>query len=248
MLIQKVLFGSITLVVMSCSSTRSVCRNCGVVLSTFRMYDQKKKEFVIPAYFRDRKMWYKDSCVIAENIIVNIEAERNGAEKWDASVRDYTFIDLRTKMFYVYSSFSDTATLINKYSQPDTGKIVGGWNFFDKKGAFLLSDKQPISDTIMQGIKYGRVIAEGISTSDSISVKSVEIAYLRCDLESFFYIDLPVSIQARCPVVRFDRKVENGFWIKIEVEFLPDKLTKREIKVFNAWEINSKRKLLSGKL
>ncbi|MEO8405445.1 MAG: hypothetical protein ABI480_12645, partial [Chitinophagaceae bacterium] len=182
-------------------------------------------------------MWYRDSFVIAENLAVDIETVNNGPEKWRTYTKSYTFIDLKDKSFYVYSSYSDTARLLNTYVQTDTGKIEGGWNFFKNKGVFTWPNKQVIADTIIDGIKYGRVRAEGFIKDGDKQNRNIQTAYFRCDKKgSFFYIDKPVSEQMGCPVLRFDFVTPGFFEERTEIVFLADQLTLQQLHVFDVWE------------
>src|SRR5438128_1605804 len=77
------------------------CNNCGVILHKQRVYDNKTKGFIIPKYWQDLKIWYKDSIVIEESLNLEIK-EFNGKEEWKFDVDHYTYIDLRKKWFYEY--------------------------------------------------------------------------------------------------------------------------------------------------
>jgi len=105
---------------LSCSSAKP-CKNCGSVLLKHRMLNPKTDEFVLPAYECDRKGWYLDSLVIGEGVHVDIENDKTGNSIWKTYVGEYTFIDLRTRSYYEYLTFSDTAKIVDSYFEAKGG-------------------------------------------------------------------------------------------------------------------------------
>ena len=226
------------------------CSNCGSFLLKHKILNKQTNTFITPAYDRDRKVWFKDSLVIGEGSHVDIEQDELGKETWKTYVGEYTFINLKTKSFYEYLTFSDTAKIIDRYIQPEIGRNKRGWNFFSTQSIFSIENLEIISDTIIDGVVYKRVMS-----SKTVEVKNPEeqkilgekqlqtsIGYLRCDLKSSIYsIDRGVEKKMGCPVIRVDQiSPTNNSWIITEIEFLPNKLTSNEIKVFDAWEKNAK--------
>lgn len=93
----------------------------GVVTRGYRMVDTNTNTTVIPKYTRDWKVWYCDSIVIQEAAIVYINEDAQGVETWSSGVDYYTYIDLRSRTYFRYSSLSDTARIIKCcYTQPDS--------------------------------------------------------------------------------------------------------------------------------
>ncbi len=78
---------------------------------------------------KDIKVWYKDSLVILQSLLINIENE-NGIRKSNVVVDHYIFLDLKTRSFYEYKNFSDTAKFTKKYTQPDSVLIPSCWSFY----------------------------------------------------------------------------------------------------------------------
>lgn len=213
----------------------------GTVLCTYHMLDTNSGRFIVPAYMRDTKLWYKDSFLIAEKYSIYIESDNRGMERWKTVVDHVVFIDARTDDFYVYSSFSDTAQFIKKYSQPDTGRVEEGWTFFQKKKAFSYDNKQLLPDTTIEQIRYKRIMSSGYESDGNIRVKNIQIAYARYDSPNpFIRIDLLLSQELGYPIVRLDRIAENVQWIKVEYKYISDKLTSEELKIFDTWKKNIK--------
>src|SRR6185503_1434563 len=91
-------FFALAIYSLSCSSAKP-CKNCGSVLLKHRTQDPQTDRFVLPAYERDRRVWYMDSLVIGEGAHVDIENDKLGNSIWKTYVGEYTFIDLRTKSY-----------------------------------------------------------------------------------------------------------------------------------------------------
>jgi hypothetical protein len=223
-------------------------KNCGSVLLKHRMLNLQTGEFVLPAFERDRKVWYMDSLVIGEGAHVDIENDKNGKLIWKTYVGEYTFIDLRTKSYYEYLTFSDTAKIVDSYSEAKEGGNKRGWKFFSTTILFPPEKTGNLSDTVIDKISYKR-----IKTIDSVSVPNlkgqngidstqiqIRIGYLRCDLPILiFSMDKNVEKRSGCQVVRFDQIApSNQSVISTQIEFLIQSLTNEEIKVFGAWKKN----------
>ncbi|ANE51860.1 hypothetical protein SY85_16540 [Flavisolibacter tropicus] len=121
--------------IISCLSkaydTHKSCSNCGTISVKSRYYDSLTNSYKLTDKHRDLKVWYKDSLIIQEAQTVNIETDINGIEKSEVTVDHYTFIDLRSRSFYIYNTFKADAPLIKKFAQSDTESVGGGWNFYD---------------------------------------------------------------------------------------------------------------------
>lgn len=234
----------------SCSSSKH-CKNCGSVLLKHRILNPQTGEFVVPAYERDRKVWYLDSLVIGEGAHVDIENDITGNSIWKTYVGEYTFIDLRTKSYYEYLTFSDTAKIIDHYFEAKEGGNKRGWKFFSTNILFPIEKTFNLSDTLMGGISYKRIktidTLKLINTLDQKGNDSTQIqmriGYLRCDLEnSIFSLDKNIEKRFGCQVIRFDQIApSNQSVISTQIEFLSQPLTEKEIQVFNAWKTNMKK-------
>lgn len=204
--------------------------------------DKNINKFISPNYTKDRKFWSLDSMIIAEGQLINIKEDEVGKESWSVEVNKYTFIDLRSRSFYEYTTFTDTAKIIDKFSQPDTGRVKGGWGFFSTQSAIQLENMTIVPDTIIKNIVYKRVKSFRMIQGASGTQKELQFGYFRCDKKNSIYkLDNPLSKKMGCPVVRIEKfypELKSG--IAYEIEFLPDKLTPEKVKIFATWKKNAK--------
>ncbi len=207
-----------------------------------RVYDSATNKMDTMQYLKDPNIWYLDSLIIEETFYTKFYMNDTTFEKtWSQLPYEYTFIDLPNKNFYVFSSFSDTAILIRKYTQPDSvkGSIANFWglpSFFKDQATEL------IGDTIINGINY-KMFRKIEYLKDTINhagelVPSYNIAYLDCwtNKHRFFTCDKKFSDQQGCPVKRTDRYgIGEGFRFVTEILNQSDTLTAQEQKIFKAW-------------
>lgn len=240
-------FTNMAIGLLSCEAQNEYLKS-GVVIHGYRQIDLKTNEVSIPEYHRDWKVWYMDCLIIQEAGLVHINEDTNSIETWYSDVLYYTFIDLRTRSFYRYSSFSDTATMIKCcYTQADSVPVGGGWNFYYHPAPKKVINTLPMSDTIIDNKVYKRAFSSPNSSEDSSSEREVrKIYYFDCSREnSMFTINYNISkLFDNCPLVRIEylpNKSEDNFMAISFVEFLADTLTENEIKVFNVWKEKSKK-------
>lgn len=214
--------------------------NAGLVTVNAFFYDTIQQKFVYsPTDWPENKIWYKDSCTIQQLTGINLEQDKDGRFRRKVLINGYLFINLRTKSFYEYSSFSDTAQVKRQYTQPDSVDIDGGWNFYNQKdiGSNIYT---ALSDTTMDGIEYRRYQFNKMWGNKDHST----IGYLRCDRTgSLFEFGQATGQKLGCPIVRLD-----DFIVKpgqnrssARIDFLRDNLTAEELKVFAAWEKNARK-------
>lgn len=224
-----------------CTATRK-SRSCGVILYKSMIHDSTGK-YVMPAYHKDRKLWYRDSVVIQEAVAVEIENEPGKKQRSRVYVRHYTFLDLRTRSFYEYATFTDTAKIMAKYTQPDSVNVGGGWNFYTYRDMFIEENMQSLPDTIMRGIRFKRIRSTKEETREEDGHHFwINIAYLRCDRKnSIFHIDRAFDERSDCPLTRLEW-VSYGKqpWIYDEIDYVADTLSREETRIFDAWERNAK--------
>jgi len=215
----------------------------GCVIFKPRFYDTVNSRFVLSRYQRDTKKWFKDdSTLIVEVPGVNMLTDEYGKETFNTFIHKYIFIDLRNRLFYEYKSFSDTATLIAKYFQPDS--IKGStFNFWAYNSFLKLENTYPITDTVVNGVLCKR-FAENKLLSDSVTKndKSIYTYYVNCsEKNTFFTLFKKLTEVTGCPIL-----YTTWYWpdknltIANEIEYVSKCLTKEELKVFTAWERNAK--------
>ncbi len=228
-------------ILMSCNTQRH-CTDCGTVLVAIKQYDSATGQYDKQGIMPDFNIWYKDSVIIEEIKAVNIETNTSGVTTMATPVDHYIFIDLRTKMFFVYRNFSDTAKIMDKYTQPDSVEIrgTGGWRFYARNDLPKTEPLIYLTDTLIAGVIFKRIRI--INSNDENN--PVIIGYLHCDKKnSIFKFDKALSEKMGCPMVRFDYlpSPKNPVPTSAKIEFVSDSLTKEELQVFEAWEKNAKK-------
>ncbi len=214
----------------SCTTTK-ICKNCGVVEYRLRDSDIRTGKAYPVLSMRDRKLWFYDSLVIAEGTRLYFECI-NGDCKTQTLVDKYFFINLRTCSFYEFSSLSDTARLLDKYKQPDSGRVKGGWNFFDNNPVLENKNISPLPDTIIDGHQVSRVIQ--IKKSDKGS--QMVIGYIDCKTKIPFSWDLAYTQQTGCKVIKLEF-ITNGepYSFSSEIKQVANDLDQKMIHVFEVW-------------
>lgn len=247
-IVRLFLYISLFCIQLSCNSQNKTI-NQGVVTYKKRYVDKQTNSVSTHPYERDRKVWFHDSLIIGEGSHVNIETDQNGKETIETFVGEYTFIDLRNRSFYEYENFSDTARIIDKYLQPDSGRNKRGWDFFNKESIFNLETSEELSDTTIGQVKYKRIKSHQIVEITNPEEQKhfgkeqiqIRIGYLNCGLVSvLFSMDKTLLKKYGCPVVRLDMvSPSNNIIVIVEREIVSDKLTNDELNVFKAWKKNA---------
>lgn len=217
----------------SCNAQIPV-QNSNLVLLKKRLFDLKTGESIFPRYERDRKYWYYDSCAIIENLHLYINEDPIGKETWEMLIDNYTFVDFRTKSFFIISSFSDTANIQEKFTQPDTGRVKGGWHFFTKESLFSNNVYEFLSDTTINQIVYKRIKGFMYNKALKAPTKDLIIGYMRCDIKNLpFSMDPVMSRITGCSLIRIDIIGENATkGISSEYEYISSSLTAKDLATF----------------
>lgn len=221
--------------------------NSGVVLITTKFYDTAIKDYItIRDYGPPQKVWYRDSFAIEEVVGISIKEDSLGYQTRTIAVSYYTFMDLRTRAFYRYASFSDTAAIIKKYVGPDSTGVDGPWNFYIRHGEFFDDSREKPLDTVINDITYKRITGYRIYKAPEYpedSIKVFQIGYLRCDKkETMFRFTRAFEKKADCPLVRVDDIISPMLYgiHSDQIDFVADKLNSDELKVFDKWQKNAK--------
>ena len=235
------------------SHAQTIDHKGGQVVYKIRMYNALTEQYDLTANLPDHRIWYRDSFMIQElsKVYINstyyrdeLSMEMKANRVFEIKIDHYTFIDLRNNTFYDYRHFSDTAVLMKKYTAADTASVRGGWDFFAGRNIMEATQNlRPLSDTVLNGVLYQRQQADKWEPTDTGRTLIVYTAYLRCDnKKSMFYLDRTFSEKMGCSFVRLDHMmIPNHIGTNFELEFVADKLTEAESKVFDAWEKNEKQ-------
>lgn len=215
----------------SCNSQRHLT-HCEVINSYLKFYNKETKTYEASSiYWPINKIWYSNNFGIEETWGINIRQDTNGTEYRKVELMYYTAIDFRNRIAYSFSSFSDTARILDSYSFKDTTAIRGGWNFREPRSWPRQGAPVFIADTIIDNVVYKRI--------KMIKETTEWIGYLRCDKEgTVFMYDIDLSKSLGCPIVRVDQvptDQDEFRAVSSTIEFLADKLTPEEQKVFRVW-------------
>lgn len=231
----------------SCSAQNTnIHSGCGMIKYALKKFDKQRNEYIIDeTFWQNPRIWYKDSLAIEEIKGLTIEEDTLGKETRTVGLMHFTFIDIPTRSLYEYTSFSDTARLIRKYTQPDSVIVPGGWTFYAPAKEYPGFDPPEIlSDTSINGVAYKRRRIKYANPSSVGQKKQESIAYFRCDKKGKMLFSLlkNFSKEIGCPCVRIDHLPDTAGFFPVlqQVEFVSDELTAEELKVFNAWEKNAK--------
>jgi hypothetical protein len=224
----------------SCKSQQNFKSEGFIILNVAR-YDSSTKQYSGEDLMPDLRIWHRGNFVIQEIKIIKTSTV-DGNFKYETPLLYYLVMDRDKKMFYHYSSFSDTARLLDQYKLEDTSemKAAGGWPFYKEINVEVIGPKKDLKDTVINDVLYKRVYFS-IKNGDFISPS---VYYLRCDKKgSLFRFDKKLSEEFGCPIVRIDHlpTAEKPAPISSELVFVRNKLTNEERRIFDAWEKKAKK-------
>ena len=207
----------------------------GKITNSVSFYDGKKQSFVEDVVLGDNAIYFRDSLIIQGARESNIINDGLGGRSISTYFYQYTFVDLKTRSFYDYSSFSDTAKLLRKYWQPDSLQGVV-WNFYYNPYFEVVDNNYPLSDTTINKKKYKRFTWQQIYPDKKDTL--VRIVYADCSKKTMFQYFKNFSEKIGCPVIRIDQMglIPRKYLMKYEIKFDADTLTPYQHKVFDAWE------------
>jgi hypothetical protein len=234
-----ILFRSLAAIIFfSCNAKNTNVMNGGFIIYSKKYALPGTGVFAPAREAKDYLIWYKDSAVILESQRLFITS-MNGVEQYKVKTDHYVYIDLRKRVYYDYTSFSDTARLIRKYTKPDSTYLDGCWNFLGNIKFLPETAFNNLPDTMIDGIPHN---AYRWNVKDSASEGLVDItvtAFTRCDKKSsMFSLEKMFSKKTGCPVVGWTFITQSAAipgtlgWLK----FNRNTLTPEELKVFAAWE------------
>jgi hypothetical protein len=233
------LFYSVFLLFFSCSSNGQNSKR-GIVRAITHFYNEKGKS----TFTHYLKIWYHDSIAIQEiRGVTTVTSSEDTTVTYPLLFCRY--MDLRSKMIYDYTSFSDTAGLIEQASLPDSLLDGPGWSFYSEKAPKIQGTPELLADTVIDNISYRRA---KFSYTWYDPKKIFLIGYFRCDGKGdMFSLEKDFSRKWNCTMVKsftykFGMTIPYG---SKEVEFLSDELTKGELKVFEAWERNAQQNVVN---
>jgi hypothetical protein len=240
-----VLFLLMLMILNSCGSQKNVSKK-GFLTYRFRQYDSSLRTYSMP-FLSDINVWYHNKLVIQEVFSMVTKSDTLGQTTTKKRFEYYLFIDRESKTFFHYSSFSDTARILDSYIQADTAILrgKGGWQFYGEDN-IQYSDLSYLSDTLIDKVNYKRVKFTELSNGKKINV----IGYLRCDRKgTMFQIGKNITNLAGCPMVKYEQIPSNEILnlTSSEIVFERDSLTEKEVQIFKAWKRNEAKFPLKSK-
>lgn len=227
--------GAFYLVMLLLSGCNSHGQNEGIVIVHNYFYGSngfKPKPMLDISY----KIWFKDNRSIQE-VPLLIFTEDSSGRKTSYKIKHHSYLDPDENVCYNYESLSDSAKVINHYSDIDSVRKNGGWNFYSKE-KFQYDSATNLSDTVINNITYGRMRLDKVVNGNKVHL----VIYSRADKKGTLIRNFKqLSDSIGCPVVRDDSFIKNKLFMTRELEFVTDKLSLNELNVFEAWEKKAKR-------
>ncbi|MEI7736812.1 MAG: hypothetical protein WCI49_15195 [Ferruginibacter sp.] len=233
----------ILLTISSCTAQKN-CNNCGIVIYKMMLYKPEIKKYIPEeTYYPDTKIWYSDSTVIVKTMGINAPTVDWVETKREIVLMYYTYIDLRKMLFYKYASFSDTAKIIQSYNEAQSDTVFWGvnWRFYQPKNIPYTEPLQNMDDTIIEKKIFKRIKLINNSGNDT---NKISIAYFDCKQKAtMFVINKALTDIAGCPMVKYYilPSIKWPTALAGELDFISDKLTEEELKIFDAWGNNVKK-------
>jgi hypothetical protein len=238
------LFCVIAVIICGCNVQKLNTKFSGVLISNFKVYDTALKKFSIDFNKRDPLIYFRDSLFIGERLVLNSHSTNGILDTSYYEVNYYQFGDLKTNTAMHFKTFTDTAKpikvyIISKVDRDSTFKSP--WDFYGYgKPINSESSAKILSDTVMNGINYDRILTYSINKTNDQSDTSFVIYYASCKTNySMFQFDISLSKKFAngCPI-----QMADFFWsnssikLRLKYDFIRDTLTLKEHKVFDAWE------------
>ena len=189
-----------------------------------------------PTYSPRTRHWYKDSLVITESIQATLE---DGPFISPPDTLWFTFINLKTREYYRYKNFSDTAILMESFIGPAKGSADGSWSFFRNKPNYSLDTAITYQkDTVIEGKVFKRI---AILAKDSLSNPKTGFvsgtAFLDCEKQNrFLQFNEEFGRTFGCAIVRVDFFPFKHGGLSARIDHISDTFSLQEKKVFAAWE------------
>ena len=236
----------------SCKTSKqnSKTQFTGLVVRKVRDFDVVTQKYISNPQMNDRYVWYKDSIVL-QDLFIHSSVQYENEPSIDSFVKmGYLYHDLRNGWCYKYKTFSDTATLIEKFISNDTAYIYGSWDFLKTQKSIVKTENiKQITDTTINSVLYKRYRSVGVGILDNKEkIDYIHISYVRCDKkQKFFLLDKKFSDSIGCNLVMHENiypnsRIPSGI---LQIDFVRDSLTQQELKVFAAWEKYAKEHPLS---
>jgi hypothetical protein len=183
------------------------------------------------------RIFFSGNKSIQEVPLLVFSSDTSGAQTTHLKIKHYSYLDPTKNICYNYSSFSDTAQVLNMYESIDSVGRDGGWNFLSTE-KFEYDSSKNLPDTLINDVSHGRIKLFKKFNSNSIYL----IIYFRCDKKNTLVASFKsLSDSIGCPIVRDDTYIKGKLFMTTELKYISDTLSQGELKVFDVWERNVKK-------
>jgi hypothetical protein len=208
----------------------------GVVMVHTYFFGNDDTSSSLPIMKVSVKILFKGNLSIQEVPLINFFKDSSD-EKTTFKIKHYSYLDPEKNLCLNFKNFSDTAMIFKFYSNIDSVQVDGGWNFLSDQ-RFQYESLIPLSDTVMDGVTYGRVRLNKKFNNNNANLD----VYTNCAKKGLLIkLFKPLSDSLGCPIVRDDSFIQNKLFMTRELEFVSDDLSQDELRVFEAWENNAKK-------
>ncbi|RYD54051.1 MAG: hypothetical protein EOP56_19635 [Sphingobacteriales bacterium] len=187
----------------------------------------------------------KDSAIVAIVQKVSYRSEPGQPVTVAYPVIYFTLIDLPTKTFYNFGSFSDTASIIEAYRPDSTGAAKGGWYIFMRHTQLYRGNKLALADTTILGRRFKRIKGSRTITipDDELYTPDEIVMYMDCSSDGrILHHPNSISEEGECPVVMVE-SFRNGKPINYNIfDYSREPLTREQSRVLDAWLARVRRK------
>lgn len=231
---------------MSCKATNLNSKFCGVLTSSLKIYDSVLGKYRLSNNDRDGLYYYRDSLGIEEQIILQSRSTNGVLDTSYSEIYYYKFSDLKSNTEIHFKTFTDTATPIKMFKIiPDT-IIKSAWMYYGyDKPIDPETSASILADTIIDGIKYKRILTYSTHKIGNKIDTSFTLHYANCNskLPMFQYnIRLSKKYANGCPIQMLDQYwYSTSMKLRFKLDFFRGSLTTQEHKVFDAWEKYAKK-------
>jgi hypothetical protein len=184
----------------------------------------------------DQTVWYLGNQSIQNIPTLDIKTDSTGTHM-STFVKYYLFIDPSSRKYFYYDGFSDTARLIKHFKKISPITKHGGWDMYANVKGFEYENSIKLSDTIFDGNVYGRYKFPKNTNGEL----NVFIAYVKD--EKF---DIPIKLfkffsdRINQTIVRMDTYYQGRLVGIMQLQYLSEKLTSEEEKIFKRWNRETK--------
>lgn len=232
------IFILLTLYFFSCSPSTTKKIMCGKFLHEIRILDSSSNKLIIPKDSKDSYILFKDSLIIEEVMGMNLSTNEFGVKTIEIYPERYTFINMRNKSIYEFSNFSDTAKLIDSYTEKNSkGKF--NWLFYKYSDSVNFNEISKLTDTVMDSKNYSRfIISNSQIQNKKLDYTILTRYYTDCNEKDIFLtLHKRISENTKCAVLQSDViYVDAKILYHHNLVKKATTLSSEELKVFDAWE------------